>query len=71
MKNILFYVLGRETFAQNIKFKYFTVQCNNAEYKRMDQDLSLGQLYDVHNQIQISTSNGWAYSFITTILVIE
>jgi hypothetical protein len=41
--------------------------CNNAEYKNMDQDSSLGQLYDV--QIEIQTfykETGWAYSFIMT-----
>jgi hypothetical protein len=32
----------------------------------MSQDLSLGQLYDVHNKTKICTSTDWAYSFITT-----
>jgi hypothetical protein len=27
--------------------------CNNAEYKKMGQDLSLGQLYNVQNKIKI------------------
>jgi hypothetical protein len=27
--------------------------CNIIEYKRMDQDVSLGQLYDVQNKINI------------------
>ncbi len=27
--------------------------CNNAEYKRMDRDMSLGQLYNVQNKINI------------------
>jgi hypothetical protein len=27
--------------------------CNNAKYKKMGQDLSLGQLCDVHNEIMI------------------
>ncbi len=27
--------------------------CNDAEYKNMDQDESLGQLYDVQNWIKI------------------
>jgi len=40
--------------------------CNIDEYKKMVQDLSLGQLYGVHNKIKISTSNGQVYSFITT-----
>jgi hypothetical protein len=29
--------------------RYFTMLCNNAEYKRMDQNLNPDQLYDVHN----------------------
>jgi hypothetical protein len=29
--------------------------CTNAEYEEMDQDLSLGQLYDVHNETKIYT----------------
>ncbi len=33
--------------------RYFTMLSNNAEYKRMDQDMSLGQLYDVQNKINI------------------
>jgi hypothetical protein len=33
--------------------RYFTMICNNAEYKRMDQDMSQGQLYDVPNEINI------------------
>ncbi len=33
--------------------RYFTMLCNYAEYKRMDQDRSLGQLYDVQNEINI------------------
>jgi hypothetical protein len=32
--------------------KFFTVLCNNAEYK-MDQGMSLGQLYDIQNEINI------------------
>ncbi len=27
--------------------------CKDAEYKNMDQDMSLGQLYDVQNEIKI------------------
>jgi hypothetical protein len=27
--------------------------CNNAEYKKMGQDMSLGQLYNVQNEINI------------------
>jgi hypothetical protein len=37
---------------------YFTMLCNYAEYKRMGQDRSLGQLYHVHNEVKIST-NHW------------
>jgi hypothetical protein len=37
--------------------------CNNAKYKRMDQDLSLGQLYDVHKEIKIYTKH-WLGLFI-------
>jgi hypothetical protein len=29
--------------------------CNNAEYKNMAQDPSLGQLYDVQNEIKTYT----------------
>ncbi len=47
--------------------RYFTMLCNNAEYKKMGQDLSLGQLYDVHNEKRSIPSTGWAYSFITTL----
>ncbi len=32
---------------------YFTMLCNDAEYKNMDQDESLGQLYDVQIWIKI------------------
>ncbi len=33
--------------------RYFAVLCNNAEYKKMDQDMSLGQLYNVQNETNI------------------
>jgi len=33
--------------------RYFAMLCNYAEYKRMGQDWSLGQLYDVQNKINI------------------
>jgi hypothetical protein len=29
------------------------MQCNYAEYKKMDQDVSLGQLYDAQNEIKV------------------
>ncbi len=54
MQNVLFYVLERETFVQNVRLRYFTILCNIDEYKRMGQDLSIGQLYDVHNEIKHS-----------------
>jgi hypothetical protein len=28
----------------------FAMLCNNAEYKKMGQKLSMGQLYDLHNE---------------------
>ena len=36
-----------------IELRYFNTLCNNAEYQKMDQDMSLGQLYDVQNEIKI------------------
>jgi hypothetical protein len=33
--------------------RYFTMLCNNAEYKKMDHDTSFGQLYNVQNEINI------------------
>ncbi len=43
--------------------------CKDAEYKNMDQDDSLGQLYDVHNRKKILYKQpGWAYSFPTTLV---
>ena len=35
----------------------FTMLCNNAEYKKMGQEMSLGQLYNVHNKIKIYTKH--------------
>ncbi len=44
--------------------------CNDAEYKNMDQDESLGQLYDVQIRIKIfHKQTGWAYSFPTTLSI--
>jgi hypothetical protein len=37
----------------NVRLSYFTIICNNHEYKKMDPGLSQGQLYDVHNEIYI------------------
>ncbi len=36
------------------RLRYFTIVCNNNEYKIMGEGASLGQLYDVHNEIKIS-----------------
>jgi hypothetical protein len=47
--------------------RYFTMMCNDAEYKNMDQDEGLGQLYDVQIQMKIFyKQSGWAYSFSIT-----
>ncbi len=54
MQNVLFYVLEREMFVQNVRLRYFTMLCSNTEYERMDQDLGRGQLYDVRNKIKNS-----------------
>jgi hypothetical protein len=52
--------------------RYFTMLCNNVEYKKMGQEMSLGQLYNVHNKIKISLqSTGWAYSFIKTLVLLQ
>ncbi len=37
--------------------RYFIMLFNNAEYKKMSQDLSLGKLYDVQNEIKIYTKH--------------
>ncbi len=50
-------------FVQNVRLRYITMQYNNAEHKRMDKDLSWGQLYDVHNDIKIHTKH-WFGLFI-------
>jgi hypothetical protein len=39
--------------------KYFTMLCNNDEYKKINQGMSLGQLYDVQNEINILYKAGW------------
>ncbi len=47
--------------------RYFTMLCNDAEYKNMDQGESLGQLYGVQNWIKIYYKQSrWAYSSSTT-----
>ncbi len=51
--------------------RYFTMLCNDAEYKNMDQDESLSQLYDVNIWKKIfHKQSGWAYSFSTTVIEI-
>ncbi len=52
-----------ETFVQNVSLRDFTMLCIKAEYKRMGQDLSLGQLYDVQNKIEIYIKH-WLGLFI-------
>jgi hypothetical protein len=49
--------------------RYFIMLCKDTEYKNMDQDGSLGQLYNVQNWIKILYKQPvWAYSFPTTLL---
>jgi hypothetical protein len=36
-----------------LELKYFTTRCNNAEYKKIQQDTSLGQLYEIQNEMKI------------------
>jgi hypothetical protein len=52
------------------RFSYFAIICNDDEYKMMnlDQDKSLGQLYNVQNWIAISNFIQ-PNSFIMTILL--
>ncbi len=50
MQNVLFY---EKHLFKMLALRYLTMLCNNAEYKKMGQDLSQGQLYDVHNKIKI------------------
>ena len=52
--------------------RYFTMLCNDAEYKNMDQDEILGQLYDVQIWIKVFyKQSGWAYSFSMTQLMLS
>jgi hypothetical protein len=39
--------------------RYFTKLWNISEYKRMEQDMSLGQLYDVQNELNILYTKHW------------
>ncbi len=56
-------------FLVNDRFKIFH---HDAEYKNMDQDRNLGQLYDVQNWIKnLHKQPGWAYSFPTTLKQIQ
>jgi hypothetical protein len=36
-----------------LELRYFTTGCNNAEYKKIQQDTSLGQLYEIQNEMKI------------------
>jgi hypothetical protein len=36
-----------------LRLRYFTALSNNAEYKKMGQDVSLGHLYKIQNEINI------------------
>ena len=47
MQNVLFY---EKHLFKMLALRYFTMLCNNAEYKKMGQDLSRGQLYDAQNK---------------------
>ncbi len=37
MQNVLFYILERETFIAMLGLRYFTLLCNDAEYKNMEK----------------------------------
>ncbi len=60
MQNILFY---EKHLYRMLALRDFTMLCNNAEYKKMGEYLSLGQLYDVCNEIKIYTKH-WLGLFI-------
>ncbi len=48
--------------------RYFNMLYNNTEYKNMDQEESLGQLYDVQIWTKIFyKQSGWAYSSSMTL----
>jgi hypothetical protein len=37
-----------------LELRYFAIQCNTAEYKKINPDMSLlGQLYKIQNEIKI------------------
>ncbi len=51
-----------------LSLRYCTLLCKSAEYKNMDQDLRLGQLYNVQSKIKILyKAKGWAYFYPTTL----
>ncbi len=60
MQNILF---CEKHLYRMLASRDFTMLCNNAEHKKMGEDLSLGQLYDACNKIKIYTKH-WLGSFI-------
>jgi hypothetical protein len=52
-----------------LELRYFTMLCNNAVYKRMGKDVSLGQLYKRQNKIKIlykAKVGPTTYTFPTT-----
>jgi len=70
-QNVLFYVLERETLI-GLGLRYFTMLCNDAEYKNMDQDdlpqaIRLGllifydKLYNSMANQMFQTSLTWAH----------
>ncbi len=66
VRHKMFYLFfKKKTFCTGcFRLRYFTITCNADEYKMMGQDLSLGQLYDVHNWIEISKTILWAQLMI-------
>jgi hypothetical protein len=54
--SVMFLTLKGKKLCLYIMFRlrYFTIVCNNNEYKMMSQGSSLGQLYNVQNKIKIS-----------------
>ncbi len=52
-QNVLFYVLKEKCLQTVLGLRGFIMLCNNVEYKNMDQDKSLVQLYDVQIEIKI------------------
>jgi hypothetical protein len=55
--DILSMVLKGKHLYKMLGLRFFTMLCNNVQYRRMDQDLNPGQLYNVHNKIKICTKH--------------